>query len=347
MHLKLLIDKIIEIIENEIMKKQEFGAGIWHFATYLDRYATDGYGEPRSVIEAIELAGKVTDLSYVDINYPYFGGEFSNEQIKKALDKAGLKVIGITPEIYTREFSKGASTNPDTGVRKRAHELITEACEAVRSFDASYVKLWPGQDGWDYPFQVDHKSIWKNSMDGVGNLATENSDLKFVIEYKPREPRVKMIYDSMTRTLLGIEQIGLPNIGVLLDFGHAIYGGESAADSAQLAIDHGRLFGMDVNDNYRSWDDDLLAGSLHPMELFEFFYVLRKNNWQGVWQLDQFPFREDSVEMANMAIDFLKSVDKALDDLDYDALSKAQANHDAMGALKIAQKALYKHLARD
>ncbi len=347
MHLKLLIDKIIEIIENEIMKKQKFGAGIWHFATYLDRYATDGYGEPRSVIEAIELAGKVTDLSYVDINYPYFGGEFSDEQIKKALDKAGLKVIGITPEIYTREFSKGAFTNPDPGVRKRAHELITEACEAVRFFDASYVKLWPGQDGWDYPFQVDHKSIWKNSMDGVGNLATENSDLKFVIEYKPREPRVKMIYDSMTRTLLGIEQIGLPNIGVLLDFGHAIYGGESAADSAQLAIDHGRLFGMDVNDNYRSWDDDLLAGSLHPMELFEFFYVLRKNNWQGVWQLDQFPFREDSVEMANIAIDFLKSVDKALDDLDYDALSKAQANHDAMGALKIAQKALYKHLARD
>ena len=347
MHLKLLIDKIIEIIENEIMKKQEFGAGIWHFATYLDRYATDGYGEPRSVIEAIELAGKVQDLSYVDINYPYFGGEFSNEQIKKALDKAGLKVIGITPEIYTREFSKGAFTNPDPGVRKRAHELITEACEAVRFFNASYVKLWPGQDGWDYPFQVDHKSIWKNSMDGVGSLATENSDLKFVIEYKPREPRVKMIYDSMTRTLLGIEQIGLPNIGVLLDFGHAIYGGESAADSAQLAIDHGRLFGMDVNDNYRSWDDDLLAGSLHPMELFEFFYVLRKNNWQGVWQLDQFPFREDSVEMANMAIDFLKSVDKALDDLDYDALSDAQANHDAMGALKIAQKALYKHLARD
>ena len=329
------------------MKKQEFGAGIWHFATYLDRYATDGYGEPRSVIEAIELAGKVQDLSYVDINYPYFGGEFSNEQIKKALDKAGLKVIGITPEIYTREFSKGAFTNPDSGVRKRAHELITEACEAVRFFNASYVKLWPGQDGWDYPFQVDHKSIWKNSMDGVGSLATENSDLKFVIEYKPREPRVKMIYDSMTRTLLGIEQIGLPNIGVLLDFGHAIYGGESAADSAQLAIDHGRLFGMDVNDNYRSWDDDLLTGSLHPMELFEFFYVLRKNNWQGVWQLDQFPFREDSVEMADMAIDFLKSVDKALDDLDYDALSKAQSDHDAMGALKIAQKALYKHLARD
>ena len=39
--------------------KQKFGAGIWHFATYVDRYATDGYGEPRSVLDAISLAGKV------------------------------------------------------------------------------------------------------------------------------------------------------------------------------------------------------------------------------------------------------------------------------------------------
>ena len=71
---------------------------------------------------------------------------------------------------------------------------------------------------------------------------------------------------------------------------------------------------------------------------------MKKNNWEGVWQLDQFPFREDSVQMANQAIDFLKSVDKALDDLDMKALQEAQSNHDAMTALKIAQKSLYKFL---
>jgi xylose isomerase len=98
---------------------------------------------------------------------------------------------------------------------------------------------------------------------------------------------------------------------------------------------------MDVNDNFRSWDDDLVAGSLHPIELFEFFYVLRKNNWNGVWQLDQFPFREDSVETANHAIDFLKAVDRGLDALDVEALKAAQAKHDAIGALRIAQKALF------
>ena len=107
-----------------------------------------------------------------------------------------------------------------------------------------------------------------------------------------------MSFDSVARTLLGIEKIGLPNVGILLDFGHSLFGGESPADAAQLAIDYGRLFGMDVNDNLRGWDDDLVAGTVHPIELFEFFYTLRKNNWEGVWQLDQFPFREDSVEAA-------------------------------------------------
>ena len=45
--------------------------------------------------------------------------------------------------------------------------------------------------------------------------------------------------------------------------------------------------------------------------------------------------------MANHAIDFLKSIGKALDDLDMKALAEAQSRHDAMGALKIAQKALF------
>jgi xylose isomerase len=322
-------------------EQQRFGAGIWHFATYVDRYATDGYGEPRTILDAIKLAGQVRDLSVVDLNWPYFGGRFTDEQVKTALDDVGLSVIGITPEIYTRTFAKGAFTNPDPGIRRAAHELITEAANVVRYFGADYVKLWPGQDGWDYPFQVDHGALWKASLDGVGQLASENPDLRFVVEYKPREPRVHMSFDSVARTLLGIEKIGLPNVGILLDFGHALFGGESPADAAQLAIDYGRLFGMDVNDNLRGWDDDMVAGSVHPIELFEFFYALRRNQWTGVWQLDQFPFREDSVEAADTAIDFLKKIDRALDILDIEALRAAQARHDAMGALKIAQRALY------
>lgn len=318
-----------------------FGAGIWHFATYVDRYATDGYGPSRGVLEMIDIAGQVKDLSVVDINYPFPGGGVTVDQVEEALKRNRLSAIGITPEIYTREFAKGAFTNPDAGVRRRANELINEAAGVVRRLGADYVKLWPGQDGWDYPFQVDHGALWKMSIDGVGELASQNPDLKFVIEYKPREPRVHMSYDSVARTLLGIEKIGLPNVGILLDFGHSLYGGESPADAAQLAIDHGRLFGIDVNDNLRGWDDDMVAGSVHPIELFEFFHVLRKNEWDGVWQLDQFPFREDCIEAATMAIDFLKRIDRGLERLDFNALRAAQERQDAMAALKLARDALF------
>ncbi|WP_232495652.1 sugar phosphate isomerase/epimerase family protein [Novosphingobium kaempferiae] len=323
------------------MAKQKFGAGIWHFATYVDRYATDGYGPARGLLEMIDLAGQVEDLSVVDINYPFVDPSLSLDAVDEALKRNGLSVIGITPEIYTRQFAKGAFTNPDAGIRRLANEMINDAANVVRRFGADYVKLWPGQDGWDYPFQVDHRKLWQMSMDGVAELAEQNPDLKFVIEYKPREPRNHMSYDSVARTLLGIEKIGLPNVGILLDFGHSLYGGESPADAAQLAIDHGRLFGMDVNDNLRGWDDDMIAGSVHPIELFEFFYTLRKNNWEGVWQLDQFPFREDSVAAANSAIGFLKAVERALDKLDFEAMQAAQDRQDAVAALNLARAALF------
>ncbi len=323
------------------MGKQRYGAGIWHFATYVDRYATNGYGEARSLIEMIDLAGQVDDLSVVDINYPFVDPSLSLSTVDEALARNGLSVIGITPEIYTRQFAKGAFTNPDPGIRRLANEMCNDAANVVRHFGADYVKLWPGQDGWDYPFQVDHRQLWQHSVEGIAELAGQNPDLKFVIEYKPREPRVHMSYDSMARTLLGIERMGLPNVGILLDFGHSLYGGESPADAAQLAIDHGRLFGMDVNDNLRSWDDDLIAGSVHPIELFEFFYTLRKNGWEGVWQLDQFPFREDSVAAANSAIGFLKTIERALDKLDFAAMQAAQERQDAVAALNMARQALF------
>ncbi len=323
------------------MGQQKYGAGIWHFATYVDRYATDGYGPARTLIEMIDLAGQVDDLSVVDINYPFADPHLSLDAVEAALTRNKLSVIGITPEIYTKQFAKGAFTNPDPGIRRLANEMCNDAANVVRRFGASYVKLWPGQDGWDYPFQVDHRKLWQMSIDGVAELAGQNPDLNFVIEYKPREPRVHMSYDSVARTLLGIEKMGVPNVGILLDFGHSLYGGESPADAAQLAIDHGRLFGMDVNDNLRSWDDDLIAGSVHPIELFEFFYTLRKNKWEGVWQLDQFPFREDSVAAANSAIGFLKAVERALDKLDFEAMQAAQDRQDAVTALNLARAALF------
>jgi xylose isomerase len=178
-------------------------------------------------------------------------------------------------------------------------------------------------------------------------LAQANPDIKIVIEYKPREPRVRMFWDSAAKTALGIKAMGVDNVGVLLDFGHAMFGGESPAAAAQLLIDHGLLWAMDVNDNFRGWDDDLVVGTVHPVEIFEFFYTLKINNWEGVWQLDQFPFREDTVDAAKTSIRFLKAIHRALDELDIEALRAAQAKNDAMAAQRLVQDVLLSSMRGD
>ena len=248
-----------------------FGAGIWHFATYKDRYATEGYGPEVGLLEQIDKAGAVGDLSVVDLNWPFAGFDGTLDEVKQALSRNGLRAVAITPEIYNRDYVKGSITNPDPGVRKQALTLLNEATELAKQLGCDYVKLWFGQDGWDYPFQVDYREIWKLAVDGLRELVGAHPEIKFVIEYKPREPRNKIIFPNAARTLLAIQQVGLDNLGILLDFGHSLYGGESPADAAQLAIDYDRLFGMDVNDNFRGWDDDLVAGTVHPIELFVFF----------------------------------------------------------------------------
>ena len=247
----------------------------------------------------------------------------------------------MTPEIYMRHFSKGAFTNPDAEIRADALAVLNRAADVVRELGARYLKVWPGQDGWDYPFQVDHHQQWELAVSGMRELALANPDLKIVIEYKPREPRNKMFWDSAAKTALGIKAMGVDNVGVLLDFGHALFGGESPAAAAQLLIDHDLLWAMDVNDNLRSWDDDMVVGTVHPVELFEFFYTLRSNGWEGVWQLDQFPFREDTVEAARLSIRFLKMMFRALESLDIEALRAAQAREDALGAQRVVQDALF------
>jgi sugar phosphate isomerase/epimerase len=317
-----------------------FGAGLWHFASYVDRYATDGYAAPVSTLEQIARAGEVGDLTYVDVPYPFTDG-VTIEQVQEALAENGLQAVGVTPEIYMRRFRKGAFTNPDPAVRAQAAAVLNEAADVVRALGARYLKVWPGQDGWDYPFQVDHHQQWTLAVSGMRDLALANPDIKIVIEYKPREPRQKMFWDSAAKTALGIKAMGVDNVGVLLDFGHALFGGESPAAAAQLLIDHDLLWAMDVNDNLRGWDDDMVVGTVHPVEVFEFFYTLRVNNWQGVWQLDQFPFREDTVEAARLSIRFLKGIHRALEELDISALREAQSNEDALGAQRLVQDVLF------
>jgi len=311
-----------------------FGAGLWMFGQFVDRYATDAYGPPVGTLEAIARAGEVGQLSAVDINYPFDPGVTAT-QAKEALERAGLRAIAVTPAIYTRKFQRGSFTHPDAKVRAEAIDLCHRAVDAAQTLGADYVKFWPGQDGYDYPFQADYVELWDLAVSGVRSVAERHPQMGFAIEYKSKEPRTHITFSSAARTLQAIQDMGVDNVGVVMDLGHSLFAQETPSEELQLIARRGKLRSVEVNDNWRQWDDDLTVGAVHLLETLEFMLALRTIGWRRPILLDQFPFREDPVAAARHSISMLKLLDAALDRIDLAQLRAVQRAQDALAAQRL------------
>jgi xylose isomerase len=316
-----------------------FGAGIWLFGQFVDRYATDAYGPPVSTLEAIAAAGSVGDLEVLDINYPFTEG-VTVDEVRDALAANDLAAWCITPHIYTRDFRGGAFTNPDPAVRARALALCEEGVGVAKQLGAPTVKLWPGQDGYDLPLQSDYRELWRLSLEGVSTVAAMDDDIRVAIEYKTKEPRMHMSWSTAARTLVGITQMAREDIGIVVDLGHSLFAKETPADVLHLINDHGRLFTVEVNDNWREWDDDQPVGSIHLIETLEFFLAIRDIEWTEPILLDQFPFREDPVGAAQSSINTMKAIDAAIDRIDRDLLADIRERQDALAAHRLVTELL-------
>ncbi len=304
------------------------------FGQFVDRYATDAYGPPVGVLEAINRAGRVGDLVALDINYPFDEG-VTVDQIQAALERNRLRCHAITPASYSGKFQKGALTNPDSQLRREAIELYERAIPVARKLGAKYVKFWPGQDGYDYPFQADYEDLWRYSVEGVREVAASAPEMQFGIECKFKEPRTHMFFSNVANTLLAIQAMGVENVGIVFDSGHSFLAKETPAEAVQLAARHGRLTSVEVNDNWRDWDDDMAVGSVHLIETLEFLLALRAIGWEEVILLDQFPFREDPVAAARESIRTVRQLDALLDRLDLKALKAAQGRQDALATQRL------------
>ena len=311
---------------------REYGAGIWLFGQFVDRYATDAYGPARSTVQAIDMAATVPGMKWLDINYPFNSPDETVADVAAALERSGLRAIAITPHIYMRQFRMGSFTNPDPAVRQAAIDLCKTGIDVAGRLEATYLKFWPGQDGHDYPFQADFAQLWDLQLDGVRQVVESAPEVQFAIEYKLKEPRLHMAFSTAARTLLGIEEIGADNLGIVLDMGHSLFAKETPADVLHLIHRRGRLVSVEVNDNLREWDDDMVVGSAHPVETLEFLWALRQIDWQKPVLLDQFPFREDPAAAADLSIRALEGMERLLDRIDVEALRDAQRRQDALAA---------------
>ena len=318
----------------------EYGTGIWAFGQFVDRYAGDGYGPSRSTEEMLDAAAQVQGLTYLDINVPFATDSLNAHDVKTMLDDRGLKCRATTPHIYMREYARGAFTNPDSELRLRTRNRVEEAVEAAAVLDAGYVKFWPGQDGYDYPGQVDYEQIWGYTVNAMREICEKHGDVQFAIEYKPKEPRVRMTLANAPKTLLAIQETGVDNLGIVMDFGHSLMAGESPTESLLMINRYGKLVSAELNDNWRDWDDDLPVASVHLFETMEYLLALRSIEWQDPLLLDQFPFRENPVAAVARSIETIEMLSEACARVDGVELAEAQSRQDALTVQRIYWNAL-------
>ncbi len=319
------------------------------FATRINSFASDasGYwpglsGKP-SLEQMIRRAATVEGLTELDLNYPDHIGQDPAATARVVRD-CGLRVSGLAMRYYTNPaFKRGAFTNPDRAVRREAIDLTKRGIDAARAMGAPMMTLWLGQDGWDYAFQCDYPALWADEIAGIAEVAAHDPGCLISLEYKPNEPRSYAVLPDAATTLLAIAEVGLPNLGVTIDFAHALYADEQPAFAAALVQSRSRLLGLHLNDGYGKRDDGLMVGAVHEQATLELLRQVHRGGFDGAIYFDTFPDASGLDPVAECAANIrtmrrmLEAVARMAGD---NRLSEAQSRQDPISAQEIARQAL-------
>ena len=320
-----------------------FATRLNSFASKPDAFWPKGHGKP-TPLQMAERASKAEGLTDVDLNYPdHLGPE--PRATGDAIRELGLTVNGLAMRYYSNPaFKIGAFTNPDPAVRREAIELTKRGIDAAREAGCNLMTLWLGQDGFDYAFQADYSRLWAEEIDGIREVALHDPECLVSIEYKPNEPRSHSLMPDCATTLLALKEIGLPNLGVTLDFAHVLYADEQPAFAAALVARHSRVLGVHLNDGYAKRDDGLMVGAVHPIQTIELLRQVKADGFDGPIYFDTFPDLTglDPVKECEANIATVRSMLRVVEKLDGDNhLGAAIAQQDAVATQAIVRNAMF------
>ncbi|KGP74300.1 sugar phosphate isomerase/epimerase family protein [Pontibacillus yanchengensis] len=276
---------------------------------YADRFHE--YQPARSIYENLKIAKDIPGVDGIEIVYPQDFEDY--ERTVEAIKDTGLAVSAVNLNVKSEsKFKYGSFTNPDPTIRKEAITYLKKAMDLAADLGTEMVTCCPLIDGHDYNFQVDYRDQWNWLIEGLKEGASHRSDIKVSLEYKPYEARNNIILADMGRTLHVCDRVGLPNVGVTMDVGHALAAQENPAEMACLAAQTDRLFYVHFNDNNRAWDWDMLPGSVNLWDLVETLYYLDRMNWSGWLTYDVFTRHGDPAESFAVTNNIMKQAQELM-----------------------------------
>ncbi|MBB3937727.1 sugar phosphate isomerase/epimerase family protein [Aureimonas phyllosphaerae] len=324
------------------MSLSRFATRLNSFGSAPHLYWPDLSGKP-TFMQMAERAATAKGLTDVDLNFPDHVKD-DPASVGRRIRDLGLSVNGLAMRYYTNPaFKLGAFTNPDKAVRREAIDMTKRGVDAARAMSADLMTLWLGQDGFDYNFQLDYAEAWDLEIAGIREIAEHDPACQISIEYKPDEPRAHALLRDCATTLLAIGEIGAPNLGVTLDFAHALYAGEQPAYAAALIHRRSKLLGVHLNDGYAKRDDGLMVGAVHLRSTLELLRQIRRDGYRGALYFDTFPDASglDPVAECETNIETVQRLLGVADRLDADnRLGEAQSRQDGVASQSIVNAAM-------
>ena len=291
----------------------------------------------------LDLATRVPDLAGIELVGNWHINDENLPSLKELLREKGLQVSMLVPDLFTQaKWARGSLAAPDAETRRAAVAEIKKVLDWAVEVECEFICVWLGQDGFDYSFQADYEAAWGWIVEGLRECADHRPEIKVCIEYKLKEPRTHCFVSRAANSLLLVQEIDRANVGILIDVGHSLAAGENVAEAIALVNGGGRdkLFYMHFNDNYRSWDDDMMVASVHTIEYLELLYWLRRTGYEGWMTLDIFPYREDGIKAATESIEWIRGLFRVLDKMGEERIAEVIASADATEASRLVRTAL-------
>ena len=320
------------------LKAQHIETPSWGYGNSGTRFKTFPWpGAARDVYEKVADAGYIHGLTgvapSVAIHIPWDKTD-DWDGLKQYTEAHGVRIGAVNPNLFQdEEYRLGSITNPSAAIREQALAHIIECCEIMPRVGSTILSLWFA-DGTNYAGQ-DSIVLRKHRLEETLKEAYKHlpAGARMLLEYKFFEPA----FYHTDLADWGMAYAAALKLGdraeVLVDTGHHAPG-TNVAHIVAFLLDEGRLGGFHFNSR-RYADDDLIVGTVNPMELFEIFteLVMAGERAKDVaFMLDQCHNVESKLEATIVSVlNCQVAYAKALI-VDYDALRSRQMAGDVMGA---------------
>ena len=325
--------------------------GIWAFGAMATRFNPGGYKPDLVGVSTEEkvrtaVAGLGDLMDDYEFHYPQELSRDNLDAVREALDGHGIYAVATGTHLNPR-YGKGGLSSPDDAVREAALAEALDAAAFAGELGSTMI-VWPGVEGYNYPFQTQYAESWARFIDGIGQVASRcaESGVTLFLEHKNSEPAMKIFMRNIGMTLHVIHTLraqGIDNVKVNMDWQHLIMNGENLAEYAALLAAEGLLGHQHANSGWGTFDDDNMVGATAFMETLELAIELRRAGYGDNGErlgFDLYPYTEDAVGAVKRSVLQWRFIDGVAAKIDDTELRKAQQAKDAVRAYELVYAAL-------